>query len=285
MDYNKYYYSNFSGITDKNMYNLNIKSSDYKKSCGKYLNTAYELYNWFFTNTLNEKVSCLDPGSIRGNHGITKSIEDSKFYYNNSIEDSYAMSSILGIIKNAYEIKEKIFARMFTKPVPRKENKKIYWVSQFSLRGDTINHWLLNNNRIISTGYSKPVPVILNKNNQLEIALDKQETKNGTDIFYPGKEITSDYTPSGTIYRPTPDWTYEYLKIDSEDTICKSYFDNNVDVFDNYEDAFENLREKILTEFERLENHYAELLEELDSLKYQGTQKPSKLLKLIELNN
>ena len=124
-----------------------------------------------------------------------------------------------------------------------------------------------------------------NKSNQLQTALDpKENTINGEEIYYIGKEDTYGRVPTNnSIYKCKGGYDTEYLIIDDKNNICKSYLDNNVDVFDNYEGALENLKERIFTEFDRVENHYTELLNEIESFKYQGISKPSKFLNLIEI--
>ena len=283
MDYNKYYYGRFDLGLDRARYDLLIKNKNINRPWSGYLFTDQDGWNWHILNTLEPTTNYYDDFYIRTNcNRITNNLEDSKILFNNSIDNSYAKKYIVEYIENIFHFKEKILANLNNKPIPKQVTQPIYWVSQFSLRDSSPVYWLANNNRLILNGYSKPVPVIINKNSQLEIILNPKENKvNGEEIYYLGKETLYGRIPNNTICVYN-DCGADYCTLDEKELICKSYFNNSIDVFDNYKGALENLKERIFTEFDRIEDHYTKLLDKIESLKYQGISKPSKLLNLIE---
>lgn len=289
MEYNKYYYNCFDLVLDRARYNLlTNKRNCIRKPWEGFLNTTQDQWSWHILDTLSTTPSTWDNNFyIRCNcNRVTTNLEDSKILYNSSVDNSYAVKFITNYIKRIYSLRGRILANLVNKPKPKQVTQPIYWVSQFSLRDSSSEYWLSNNDRLILNGYSKPVPVVLeDKTNQLQTVLDPKENKiNGEEIYYLAKEDTYGRVPTNSsIYKCKGGYDTEYLIIDDKNNICKSYLDNSVDVFDNYEGALENLKERIFTEFDRVENHYIELLNEIESFKYQGTSKPSKLLSLIEI--
>lgn len=292
MDYKKYYYSEVlldfppSGGICKVRTKRNMRPTECTIKWG------YSDF-YYIDEENNENYSISNIYSELDN--LCDNLEKSKRNYNVLIEDSNPYKGTIICLETLNRLKKEIYNSFDTATVVenKKSTEKIYWLSEFSLidenTANVVNYrssyYSLNNIHLIAGGYSKPIPVISQKDH---ITIVAKKGKPNNDIYYSGRDsinliktYNSDFSPYET---RTSFYDRENLKdISVEKTKIEGLIKLGY-IFETYEDALKDLKMKIDLEFDRLEKYFIDQLDSLKSMEYQGILKPFKLLNLIKDN-